>query len=235
MRKQGEMKSLSPVRTGVIPQIEGTIHVVGPCTLQNQIMSAWLEQETGATCLLEKDLGDISFPDVAMRNGQPTLVLLDCHEKDSNTVIEALKPNGVRHSNGDYWAALFNVTPELGIEEECAWLGVRGIFYDHDSSTQFLKGVSVILKGQMWLSRHVMTRCILQNRGRDNPSKTDGPILTRREVQILAQVAVGGTNDEIADKLCISFHTVKTHLYNIYQKINVPNRLQAALWAAQNL
>ena len=48
-------------------------------------------------------------------------------------------------------------------------------------------------------------------------------------------VAVGVKNEEIADRLCISPHTVKTHIYNIFKKIGVPNRLQAALWAAQNL
>jgi DNA-binding CsgD family transcriptional regulator len=48
-------------------------------------------------------------------------------------------------------------------------------------------------------------------------------------------VAIGATNEEIGDKLCISPHTVKTHLYNIFKKINVPNRIQATLWAAKNL
>jgi len=48
-------------------------------------------------------------------------------------------------------------------------------------------------------------------------------------------VAVGAKNEEIADELFISPNTVRTHIYNIFKKINVPNRLQAALWAAKNL
>jgi LuxR family transcriptional regulator of csgAB operon len=59
--------------------------------------------------------------------------------------------------------------------------------------------------------------------------------LTPRKLEILALISTGYTNDEIAEKLLISPHTVKTHLYNIFKKIKVPNRLQAALWAAKNL
>ena len=69
----------------------------------------------------------------------------------------------------------------------------------------------------------------------ENPLKTDRSILTQRERQVLVHVAVGATNEEIADKLCISPHTVKTHVYNICKKVGATNRLQAALWAAKNL
>jgi DNA-binding NarL/FixJ family response regulator len=48
-------------------------------------------------------------------------------------------------------------------------------------------------------------------------------------------LAAGATNEEIADKLCVSLNTVKTHLYNTFRKIGVQTRLKAALWAARNL
>ena len=59
-------------------------------------------------------------------------------------------------------------------------------------------------------------------------------ILTNREKEIVNLIAVGHSNTEIADKLCISHHTVKTHINNLFKKIDVPNRLQATLWVLNN-
>lgn len=59
--------------------------------------------------------------------------------------------------------------------------------------------------------------------------------LTVREKEILDHIARGASNRDIAEALFISTHTVKTHLHNIFKKINVKGRLQAALWAADNL
>jgi DNA-binding NarL/FixJ family response regulator len=99
----------------------------------------------------------------------------------------------------------------------------------------FLKGVKTVIDGRLWLSRDMMTKCIFEGTGKDNSSKSRLENLSERQIEILALIAVGATNDKIADRLCISFHTVKSHLYRIFKKINVPNRVQAALWAAQNL
>lgn len=63
----------------------------------------------------------------------------------------------------------------------------------------------------------------------------DASGLTRREREILDLISSGFSNQQIADELFISPHTVKTHLHNIFKKINVKRRLQAALWAAENL
>lgn len=54
-------------------------------------------------------------------------------------------------------------------------------------------------------------------------------ILTQREYQVLALVARGQHNKEIALTLCITEHTVEQHLKHIYQKLNVGNRTEAGM------
>ncbi len=51
----------------------------------------------------------------------------------------------------------------------------------------------------------------------------------------MIMIASGVSNRKIDTFLGISTNTVKTHVYHIYSKIDVPNRLQAALWAAKYL
>ncbi|MEJ2236621.1 MAG: response regulator transcription factor, partial [Syntrophobacterales bacterium] len=104
-----------------------------------------------------------------------------------------------------------------------------------DQLENLLKGVQAVLNGDWWLSRELMIKFILEGTDEDLSSRRAKEILTSRQTEILAQVAVGASNDEIAERLCLSPHTVKTHLYNIFKKINVTNRLQAALWAAKHL
>jgi len=114
--------------------------------------------------------------------------------------------------------------------------GVRGIFYNNDPLRLISKGLCSVLQGDLWYSRKALTRCLMGRR-----SSADSPIhpamygLTFREKEMLACIASGYTVKAIAEELSISLHTVKTHIYNVYKKINVHNRLQASLWATKYL
>jgi DNA-binding CsgD family transcriptional regulator len=66
-------------------------------------------------------------------------------------------------------------------------------------------------------------------------SKDTKPRLTRREEEILIRIASGSTNDKIFKELFISLQTIKTHIYNIYRKIDSPKRIHAAVRASKNL
>ena len=209
------------------------VYIVGPRRLQNEAIASCLERKTGSECFV---LGDISqIPTADPKDlGRPRLVLLDCQGKNPENVLAELRPylNQKQSTNN---VVLFSVGHNLGIEKKCVLEGVRGFFYEQDPLDRFLKGVRAVLEGELWLSREIMTKCILEGTDEPSSSRTGSEILTPRQIQVLAQVAVGASNDEIADMLHLSPHTVKTHLYNIFRKINVPNRLQAALWAAKHL
>ena len=58
--------------------------------------------------------------------------------------------------------------------------------------------------------------------------------LTRRELEVLALVATGLTNNAVARRLWVTDETVKFHLSNIYRKLGVPNREAATVWASQS-
>jgi DNA-binding NarL/FixJ family response regulator len=57
------------------------------------------------------------------------------------------------------------------------------------------------------------------------------PLLTRREEQIVNLVIEGVPNHEIAMKLDLSVHTVKNHLFRIYAKLGISNRVELVLYA----
>ena len=66
-----------------------------------------------------------------------------------------------------------------------------------------------------------------------NPQDPTRNTLTARELEVLSLLAQGMTNPQIADTLDISPHTAKRHVMNIFNKLGVNDRTQAAVWAAR--
>lgn len=208
------------------------IYILGPIQLQNSLMASFLERAVGAKCFSMETLsglGKSADGDAPERK----LVLWDCFGKNMQDFLMEYKANAQQISFVDA-VALFNLAQGLGIEENIMPLGVQGFFYREDPLDKVAKGIKTIFKGELWVSRAIMSRYIKKENNEKSQSKKGPSILTAREAEILAMVALGATNDQIANKLFLSRHTVKTHLYNIFKKINVPNRLQAVLWAAKN-
>lgn len=58
-------------------------------------------------------------------------------------------------------------------------------------------------------------------------------LLTQRESEVLRELAGGLTNKQIAEKLHISYETVKEHVQHVFRKIGVTDRTQAAVWAVR--
>jgi LuxR family transcriptional regulator of csgAB operon len=217
-----------------LPSSNGmAFYIVGHRRLGNELMASYLQQQTGDPCFLAESINHIPTKN-SNNNARPKLVFWDCQGNNFKSLIAELRAWSIRNQSSNP-IVFFNVPPDLEFEKKFVLEGIHGFFYDNDPLDVFMKGVRSVINGKLWLSRDMMTKCIFEGTGKDNSSKNRLENLSQRQIEILALVAVGATNNEIADKLCISPHTVKTHLYRIFKKINVPNRVQAALWAAQNL
>ncbi len=217
---------------------QGTaIYIIGERNLHNELNNAYLSQEFNIPCVLDPAIERVQR-DNNLDSVEKKLVLFDTYGKNLSRIF--LEFSGVIKEIFPYiFLALFNLEHENGFEIEALRYGIKGFFYAHDSLELFVKGVRSMLNGELWVSRDLLLECIMEDM-KPSPSlnlRTSTRtmnVLSRREMEILGMVAVGGKNMEIAHKLFISPHTVKTHLYNIYKKIHVGNRLQAVLWAAKN-
>ena len=204
--------------------------IVGDDPLLNDLLAARLSQETGVSCSHSPSLPKI------LESARPDLTLLDCSGMSMEELLQ--EASGEDSPFMSTSVALFNVPEDRSLELEAITSGIRGIFYRNSPFKLMVRGVSALLENELWFSREAMSAFLLgkQNRPVEFAAvEEDQNELSQREQEILLMLAAGATNKDIAQKLFLSLNTVKSHIYNIYKKIDVPNRLQASLWAARNL
>ncbi len=107
--------------------------------------------------------------------------------------------------------------------------GADGYLLKGASPVDLVKAIKSVYNGEPAIHPEIARKLMLHVSGR---SKMDtAETLTRREWEVLELIAQGLSNAEIANKLFISLHTVKTHVHNIFRKLDITHRVQAALYA----
>jgi DNA-binding NarL/FixJ family response regulator len=115
--------------------------------------------------------------------------------------------------------------------------GAQGYLLKNIRSSKLLTLLRGAVHGQAALPLTLASRILDEFRRLETqPSEweDDVPSLTPREQEVLCLVARGHTDQEIADALTISIHTVKTHMRNILAKLNLDHRHEAAQFAMRN-
>ena len=210
------------------------IHIVGMNTLQNNLLLLLLKKKIHVIGRCVQKLESL----MAIHENASILtqlLLLDYPSIDKNDFWERLSA-WKRSVKYKCFVALCNIEYGTGVEKDALKNKIQGLFYKNDHPDIIVKGILAILKGDIWYSRRSIKKYIVEYNSSINiPDYVDTPNLTFREREILTMIAEGSSNRTISDHFCISIHTVKTHIYNIYKKINVATRLQAGLWAAKYL
>ncbi|MBB3103414.1 helix-turn-helix transcriptional regulator [Azomonas macrocytogenes] len=128
----------------------------------------------------------------------------------------------------DVPVALVNVEPEQAEQLAEQYPAIRGVFYGNASPKQLLAGTRTLLAGGDWLPRRLMEYLLAQWRRAQQQPTNARTALTMREREILGLASKGLSNAEIATKLSLSPHTIKSHVHNLLRKIGAANRAEAA-------
>jgi DNA-binding NarL/FixJ family response regulator len=111
--------------------------------------------------------------------------------------------------------------------------GARGFLLKDAGPALLTQAIHAAAAGDALIAPSITTRLLraFADAGPASPPKQPVEPLTDREEQVLAKVARGRTNNEIADELYITLSTVKTHIASLMAKLGARNRVEIAIWA----
>ena len=176
------------------------------------------EAGNGLECLekLEKDLPDV--------------LLLDINMPEMNG-LEVLQY--IRKNKFDVKVIVLTVHNEVEYLLKAVDMKVDGYILKDSETEILIKGIFTVNQGEKYIQPELIPLLNSRMINRD-VEKEKLKSLTKREIEVLIDIAAGSLNKEIAINLGISERTVKNHISNIFKKIDVADRTQAAVFAIKN-
>jgi DNA-binding CsgD family transcriptional regulator len=197
-----------------------TVHIVGPRKFENELLVSFVRKETGADCVVTSfDNVEGYLVDTVQ---EPTrLFLIDYREPRLQEMLKQTTLNGDSSSLARRLISVFNSGKGKETGERKHSKSTCGVLFNCDSTV-------ILLDWMYRLFNEVNNpKNFVTGTARETASACP---LTWRELQLLMLMTEGLRNREIAGRIGISSHTVRTHLYNSFGKIGVRNRLEASGW-----
>ena len=165
-----------------------------------------------------------------LKNVKPDILLLDINMPNMNG-IDVLKE--LKEKNDPLKVLILTVHSEVEYIVKAVDIGANGYILKDSGSAELKQAINAVIDEGSYIQPNLIPalNSRLINRDMDKEKLAS---LTKREVEILTQVACGMFNKEIAVNLNISERTVKNHISNIFKKIDASDRTQAAVFAIRN-
>lgn len=160
----------------------------------------------------------------------PDILLLDINMPGKNG-IEVLEE--IKNRKLNLKVLMLTVHNEVEYLAKAIDIGANGYILKDSESAELKKAISVVMSGENYIQPSLIPALNSRLLKRDT-DKDKIESMTRREMEVLVLTANGMFNKEIATTLNISERTVKNHLSNIFKKIEVADRTQAAVFAIRN-
>lgn len=165
-----------------------------------------------------------------LKNVKPDILLLDINMPNMNG-IDVLKE--LKEKNDPLKVLILTVHSEVEYLVKAVDIGANGYILKDSGSAELKQAINAVIDEGSYIQPNLIPalNSRLINRDMDKEKLVS---LTKREVEILTQVACGMFNKEIAVNLNISERTVKNHISNIFKKIDASDRTLAAVFAIRN-
>nr|WP_237089513.1 response regulator transcription factor [Nocardioides dokdonensis] len=162
----------------------------------------------------------------------PDVVLLDIR-MPKRTGIEACR--AIKEAVPSAKIIMLTVSDEEADLYEAVKSGASGYLLKDSSIEEVAQAVRVVADGQSLISPSMAVKLIDEFKQMSKPERVSGPglRLTERELEVLRLVAKGMNNREIAKQLFISENTVKNHVRNILEKLQLHSRMEAVMYAVR--
>ncbi len=163
---------------------------------------------------------------------RPDLILMDIDMPIMNG-IEALQH--IRRKLPATKVVMLTVSNEDTNLIKAVQAGAAGYLLKNLRAEEFLSSLDGLQRGEVAMTRKTVSQMVtaLSNEEQRKAQNLGQPRLTARETELLQFVAEGMSNREIAETMHISKNTVKYHMKNILQKMNLQNRAEAAAFAVR--
>ncbi len=164
---------------------------------------------------------------------QPDVVLLDINMPELNglEVLERLRNKGSKQK-----VLILTIHNEVEYLMKAIEIGVSGYLLKDSESSVLKKAIYAVYSGENYIDA-TMTPLLKEQKylkELQREARSKEKLLSTREIEVLCALAEGLYNKEIASKLQISEKTVKNHVSNIFKKIGVSDRTQAAVYAIRH-
>jgi DNA-binding NarL/FixJ family response regulator len=186
-----------------------------------------LFQGTDVHIVAEASGGDAALK--LAKKHKPDLILLDVRMPEGNG-LDCLAR--IKLDLTDTPVVMFSSFDNPTYVARAVALGASGYLSKGASRDELVRAIKTAASGETIWSREELRRVTGALAAPRNGSEHEVS-LTKRESEVLKQLAFGLTNKEIAQSLGISYETVKEHVQHILRKIGVSDRTQAAVWAVR--
>ncbi|MBL0748575.1 response regulator transcription factor [Nocardioides sp. G10] len=171
----------------------------------------------------------ITATDLAVTTA-PDVILLDVR-MPRRTGVEACR--GIKEAVPSAKIIMLTVSDEEADLYESVKNGASGYLLKDSSIEEVAQAIRVVNEGQSLISPSMAVKLIDEFKQMSKPEREQGPALrlTDRELEVLRLVAKGLNNREVAKELFISENTVKNHVRNILEKLQLHSRMEAVMYA----